>query len=489
MQNAHLLTPSQAAAILQINEHVLNVLVDSGQIPHIYIRSTTTNSALLRFNPHLLSDWLKQSPIIKSMKEKTYLERLKRQYETRYPDAIQELKALNAQFTEPRRPKGYNLTKVPNKKLGFAWYVRYIENGKLVPTRWSTHTNSRDLAEQFAIENRDKLLEAYKSEKKQKKISGELYSIMGNYYAKDSPYLQIDIKRGRSLGENARRNYHNFMVKKFVPYLKKNSITTLKEIDTPLLARLQNHLLRQQVKPQTINHNMSYIAKVFEHLIIEGYVSINPCASLTALIVKDEDQQDRGCYDVSQIRGVFNKRWDNELSYLLCIMIYTTDMRNCEISRLQVKDIIQIDDVTFINIPKSKTRYGARIVPLHNLVARKIRRYIAANNKESEDYVFNNGKKIQSDVWTKAYVDMGSILGYDKARLEAEHITYYSGRHFWKTLMNSENLGDVEECFMGHRVSNDVAKRYNHRDKQGQKLLVKQARKVFAILDKRLFKA
>jgi hypothetical protein len=54
--------------------------------------------------------------------------------------------------------------------------------------------------------------------------------------------------------------------------------------------------------------------------------------------------------------------------------------------------------------------------------------------------------------------------------------------------MNAEELGDVEEYFMGHKVSRDVAKRYNHRDKQGQEKILEKAREVFAILDKRLFK-
>jgi hypothetical protein len=54
--------------------------------------------------------------------------------------------------------------------------------------------------------------------------------------------------------------------------------------------------------------------------------------------------------------------------------------------------------------------------------------------------------------------------------------------------MNEGGLGeDVEEVFMGHRVSGDVAKLYNHRDMQGRKRLVQKAKEVFRILDKKLF--
>lgn len=54
--------------------------------------------------------------------------------------------------------------------------------------------------------------------------------------------------------------------------------------------------------------------------------------------------------------------------------------------------------------------------------------------------------------------------------------------------MNAGGLGaDAEEVFMGHRVTNDMAKLYNHRDAAGKTLIAQKAREVFSILDKRLF--
>jgi hypothetical protein len=40
---------------------------------------------------------------------------------------------------------------------------------------------------------------------------------------------------------------------------------------------------------------------------------------------------------------------------------------------------------------------------------------------------------------------------------------------------------------MGHKVSADVAKRYNHKDKQGKKKLIERAKKVFQILNRYIF--
>jgi integrase len=62
-------------------------------------------------------------------------------------------------------------------------------------------------------------------------------------------------------------------------------------------------------------------------------------------------------------------------------MIYTTDMRNSEIERIQVKEIILIDKIQFIDIPESKTENGVRLVPLHDFVYRKVIRFIRKTTK------------------------------------------------------------------------------------------------------------
>jgi integrase len=224
---------------------------------------------------------------------------------------------------------------------------------------------------------------------------------------------------------------------------------------------------------------------IFDHLIQEGQVAVNPCKSLITLKIGDE--QIRGCYEIGRLKGVFNKKWKDEFSYLLCLVIYTTGMRNSEIERMRVDDIIEIDKIHFINITESKTKNGIRIVPLHDFAYRKLTAYIRKTG--GKDLIFNDGKRkrLGSGPYDNANLELAKFTKYSVERLEKENITFYSGRHFWKTLMDSENLGDVEEYFMGHKVSGDVAKRYNHRDKQGKKKLLERTRRVFQILDKYVF--
>jgi integrase len=204
-----------------------------------------------------------------------------------------------------------------------------------------------------------------------------------------------------------------------------------------------------------------------------------------SLKTKPGDCKVVGCYEVGKPDRVFNKPWKDELLYLLNLLIYSTGIRNGEIQRIRPKDIIAIDDCRFIDIKESKTENGVRLVPLHGFVYENISAWIAKNNIQESDPVFALAKPYD---FTKAYLNLGKRLGFDKTALQAQNIAFYSGRHYWKTLMNANGLGDIEEYFMGHKVSKDVAERYNHRDKQGRQRLIAKARETFKILDKTLFK-
>jgi integrase len=159
-------------------------------------------------------------------------------------------------------------------------------------------------------------------------------------------------------------------------------------------------------------------------------------------------------------------------------------MRNGEIRRMRTGDIVERGGCHFIDIRESKTQAGIRLVPLHERVRERLLSY--ARDKSPDEAVFPCCKS--SPRFGKAAVMLGQRLGVSEEELAARHITFYSGRHFWKTLMNYGGLGEeAEEFFMGHKVSGDVAKRYNHRDRQGKDLMARKAGKVFAILDRYLF--
>jgi len=63
--------------------------------------------------------------------------------------------------TRPPRGRGYWLSKIPSKKNGFTYYVRYMHQGIVVPSRWTTGTNDPVEANNWAVINRERLLSSY----------------------------------------------------------------------------------------------------------------------------------------------------------------------------------------------------------------------------------------------------------------------------------------------------------------------------------------
>jgi len=489
-----LFNTKELSHVLQIKSTTINELICMGKI--LYTKIPTLNGDVIRFKPQIIKSWLNSKPNI-DIDDKKYLTRFKKEIINENPISIKKLKYFDKHFSEHRESKGFYLVKINSKEHGFLYYARFIKDGKLVPTKRCTHTNNKEAAERWAAENRERVLNEYYNRNVVKRKYGDLYTILKKYYTPDSQYLEIDIKRGRILSNESRETYHNFIIHQFAPFLRRKKIKDITEIDTPLLARFQNWLLLDRningkkiigCKPQTINRNMSIISLIFDHLLIEGEIKINPFKSLVCL--KNKKEKIRGCYEITKLKGVFNKKWKNQLAYLLCLLIHTTGMRNSEIERIKVKDLISIDNVRFIDIQNSKTKNGIRLVPLHDFVYRKLITYIRKNNKSENDIIFkkNNVKCLGSEIYDLANTELARYTKYTIEQLHNENITFYSGRHWWKTTMNAYKLGDIEEYFMGHKIKRDVSERYNHKNKQGQILISKKAREVFKILNNTLFK-
>jgi len=479
-----LLTTNEMAYVLDIHPYTLDALVSSGIIPHTYIQPPNSDAKQVRFNPYIVIEWLQSGPQVTNLTGKNYLDGLRRQYKTFGP-TIKALKTLNSQFAPKRIPKGYSLSKVSNKKHGFLYYVRYIRNGKLIPSRWNTHTNNLKAAEQFAQNNKEEILATYDTGRTDD--ANNILRVMETYYEKDSEYLKDAMDLGRSFSDKTRANYLGVVKNEFVPFLKERGVSSYADITLKIITKFRIHLRRKGNKPQSVNKYFGAIRTMLDHLMSNGVIPDNITKNVKALNEENSIRQ-RGCYEISKLYGMFRRKWRDEISYLLCLIIYSTSLRNSEIEKITLQDIIKVKTCRFIHIRASKTANGIRIVPLHPLVYQKILEYAKKNVKTDDEAIFCFPKRKRDELYRRANFALGKRLKLTEENLEAENITFYSGRHYWKTLMNAHELGDIEEIFMGHKVSADVAKLYNHRDKQGQQLVLKKAREVFAILDKTLFK-
>ena len=374
-------------------------------------------------------------------------------------------------------------------KKGKTYYVRYFINNKMVPSQWSTRTGNFEEAKIFSGINKENILKNYFNKKEGK----TLYTILKNYYAKDSVYLNIDAVRGRKLGESSRKIHYGFIVNTFIPFLRQNKIKEFDEINPVLINNFQNYLLlERQLLPQSINRQISGIKAIFGHLFMTGVIKCNFIKD--TLPLRNMNNKIRGCYSMDDLRDIFKNMWEDKKSYLLCLMIYSTGLRNSEIKNLKVKDITSqemgnlglcnYNTIFFLNIEKSKTANGIRRIPLHHKVKGSLDIWINENNLSRDDYLFikNESQRFYRAA-KKANELMGSLLCKKSEELESKNISFYSGRHFYKTMMNLYQLGDVEELFMGHAVNKDVRELYNHKDKRGEKELLKAAKKAIDIID------
>jgi len=387
------------------------------------------------------------------------------------PDVVRALQRIDHENTQPKRRKGFNLVKRESKKYGFIYYARLSHNGKTLPTKFNTHTNNLAAAEQFVRDNKNRLVEGYLARQ-----DGRMFTILEEFY-KNEQNLYIS--------ERSRIEYDAVIQKKFIPFLRFEKIAALDQITKTTLAKFQDSLQAAGLAAQTVNNSLKPVKKILAALARKGIITDNPGDHVKGIKVHEKDRKERGCYDLEKIQGVFNRRWKDEESRLLCLLIYTTGMRNCEIKQIKLKDIQIIDGCRFISVRKSKTPNGVRLVPLHNFVYRKLKAWAVKNKKDPGSLLFDYRS---ASPFNDANNGLARTLKVSDEELESENITFYSGRHYWKTLMNAEGLGeDIEEIFMGHKVVGDVKKLYNHRDKQGKMRLVKKAKQVFSILDRCIF--
>ena len=486
-----LLTQNDLGEMLGLVPSAVNALIATREIPHEAIIGGT-----MYFCPEEVIAWGKTRPNL-AIGGVRRIEQYRTRFAEEAPDAAQDLKEFGRRFAERKPPKLYYLVKVPSKKMGHTWYVKYSDRGRLVPSKWATGTSDADAAAAFAVKNREDILGGYYARKAKK--PADMYKLLENYYEKDSELLNADENRGRTLCDKRRRSCLNGIRKKFIPFLKKNNVKVIEDIDTAMLSRFQDHLLKTLI-PKSVNDLVSAVRMVFKRLVATGYASSNPFAGLPA--IKKGDGKITGCYEVNRIKGVFSQEWEpvqptDKISdkarakagvevathHILCLLIYSTGMRNSEINRIKLSVITEIGGETFIDIKKSKTKNGKRKVPLHPFVHEKLIEY--ANGR---DTVFPQIGKTFEKLCSAANVALGERLGHTHETLKAENIRFYSGRHFWKTLMNSENLGEnAEKLLMGHKVHGDIANTYNHLDKVGAEKLAKVAREVFGVLDRHLF--
>jgi FtsZ-binding cell division protein ZapB len=175
--------------------------------------------------------------------------------------------------------KGYGLVKVPSKKHGFLYYVRYYDNGKMIPTKWNTNTNDLDEAKIYAEKYRIYNLDGYYKKQSLKDIgikkTGNMYKILSNIYSKDSLYLEYFEQLNITINNTTKTYYNNIINKIFIPYLIKNKIKTFSEITVPVIVNFQISLKENNKNSNLIRRYLRALEYAFSNLMLLGFIETN----------------------------------------------------------------------------------------------------------------------------------------------------------------------------------------------------------------------
>jgi integrase len=400
------------------------------------------------------------------------------------------LKIQDAENSGAKRT--YYLFKRANRKSGYTYYAVFFDpqTNTPLPTKYSTHTNDFETAVKWAETNREKCLENYQGR-------AEL-TILENYFVEGSKYLDLEKMDGRKMSDLVIKQRRAFMVNHIVPFFQGVKVHYLSQITPIHIKKLKDHLVKKGLTPQTINYNLHSFKKCLELLKDMGKgignFDFNKKGGFSVKGSKDAAKE-RKIFSIDTLKGVFSKQWENDLSKLLCEVIYFTGMRNSEIKRVRFNDIETIDNVKFLNVRGTKSKNAKRKVPIHPALYKGLEKYVRDNGIGNDDPMFS---KVYNDIFRKASFDMGSLLGYSEKDLVEKGICYYSGRHTYKRVLkigNAESIGNVakdfQEMFMGHNFDKDKLKeksineyQYGNIDAEtiGQKLLAEKGKEVLKIL-------
>jgi len=440
-------------------------------------------------------------------------------------DIAKRLREIQNLMPRKRIADDYTVFKQKRKKGGFVYCVRYYENGKVKPTKYSLGTTDLEEAKRKAVEMREDFLGSYG---KKERRGNSFYNLLSGYYADGSKLLAESIATKRNIAKKQIKTYHSFINKYFIPYLKKEGIKKAEDLKPAKILEFAGWLREtgQLKTAKTINDRISgAIKKAFDFLYLKEKITYNPFRNIAkgdiTLIAKDGEVKRRRIFPINRLFDVLSypQLWILSKSlkdlenpnrpekqyklrkYLLCLIAATTGLREGEIFMLKKSSIEKIGGIYFLNIENSridpdnpgvKTPNAYRRVPLHKFVYNAINEYIEKMNITG-DYLFKTDKRKTQNgtIFIEAYKQCGIHCGYTEIETKNNNVDFHSFRHFYRTILSQDGVSkQLARYFMGQaKDMSNMDERYDNIEEIGNDigdidLLIENAKKVITILDK-----
>jgi integrase len=417
---------------------------------------------------------------------------------------------------------GFTLSKIASNKYqsGFYYSIRYkdFETNNWLPLRKSSNTDNEEIAKIFAIDNREETIENYYKNKRireSKNNSANFYSILENYYTPESKYLKNDlINNKRELSKESTAHSHSFVKNYLIPFLQEQNVKTIDEVTNDIYSRLKIYLQKKIKSTKTINNYLSAFMRILQYFARNRMIEKLPYSAGTGMLritAKEKIEAKKPeILPIEKLKNCFDYQSDDLYSYLLAMIGLTTGMRNSEIGRIKLQDII-IENNNFIlkaynhkiKFFNTKETDEYRKIPLHPFVVKYLKKFI--EDKNPNDYLFGDEEgalhykktykaliQLYKQITKPLYLSDAEI----KKDLKEKNIKYYSFRHTFNTLCvlyrfndsNIDRTDDIIDYFTGHKISNKMRANYTHINKVDNDIFYQNYGKfVIEVLDKFVF--
>jgi integrase len=330
-------------------------------------------------------------------------------------NALMPMETVNTENAE--KIYGFRLFKVYNKankilKEEFTWAVSYKDHqGKWIPTHTSTHTNDKEEARRFAIQNKQSILEKFYARKEKNKNNGaNFYKMLADYYVENSIYLKKDDADGeRKLDEKRLTINRNFINLHLIPFFKSKTVTSIDQISREIYSNIKEYVQTVKTRSGEIisinyaNKHLLCIMRVLRYAERRELIDKLPYSKGTALLKVDKSKvKQPALLPTEYLEGILHPYLitgvDGLFSFLLGAISLCCGLRNSEIERIKRSDIkfIKACNAYIMEVENHKTENfhhrkedTYRKIPMHTFLIDAMQLYCKEKNIGKEDYVFS----------------------------------------------------------------------------------------------------
>jgi integrase/recombinase XerD len=277
----------------------------------------------------------------------------------------------------------------------------------------------------------------------------------------------------------ARFNYLN----EFLEWLERQGLLSIAQIQAPEINRYYSYISSRPSKKdggalsqKTTHSHMRIIRDLFEMLLRNGEIQINPCSTLNFPYPKISEE--RTVLDQDEIKQLYQATETAQERAILSLA-YGCGLRVGELVKCNVEDIRLREKILIVPQGKGNKR---RVVPMSSGVAKDLANYYYNERDEltkGQDYkpnqnafmLHSRGGRMQKDTYNKHLKSLIERTG--NLELKEKQITVHSLRHSIATHLLEQGIA-VEQVrmFLGHSQL-ETTQIYTHISKEQLKELVK----------------